>query len=161
MSAERKRASKPPCDSRARHSSGVRAKAEITPDDLDLTDEQRERIDRLFADLWTMSLYDLLGTAPTADTKAIERAFDERVSELDPDRFDRKRIGDYKRKLRAIIVRMSDARDILCSRQRRAEYDAANRARRLRSVEEMLAEAEAEMSGETDRAAREDVSGDR
>ena len=117
------------------------------PEELDLTAEQRQRIDDVFGRLKTLSLYELLGVERAADKKAIKRAYFERTNEFHPDRFFRKRLGGYKSKMEAIFGRTSEAHDVLCSPERRAEYDAALRARRFSVIEDMLAEASSEMEG--------------
>jgi curved DNA-binding protein CbpA len=127
---------------------------------IDLTAEQQQRIDELFAQLKSLTLYEVLGVPPTSDKKAIKGAYFARANEFHPDRFFRKSLGPYKSKMEIIFARVSEAHDILCSPTKRAEYDAAFRARRFSLIDEMLAEAASEMAGAEDRALHEDAAVD-
>lgn len=129
--------------SHSRYESG-RVEAE---EELDLTAEQRRRIDDVFSRLETMSHYDLLGVARTADKKTIKRAYFERTNEFHPDRFFRQRLGGYKSKMEAIFGRTSEAHDVLCSPERRVPYDATLRRRRASDIDDMIAQATREMRG--------------
>lgn len=124
---------------------------------IDLTPAQQERIDDVFERLGSLTLYELLEVAQASDKKAIKRAYFERANEFHPDRFFRKSLGRYKAKMEIVFARVSEAHDILCSPEKRAEYDAALRARRFSRIEEMLAEASSEMAGAEDRALHEDA----
>ncbi len=115
-------------------------------EELELTTEQRERIDRLFGQLPNLDLYGRLGIAHGADKKEIKRAYNERVRDFHPDRFFRKKIGAYKSKLEAIMVRMTEAHDVLCSPEHRAKYEAALRTQRASLIDDLLAEAAEELS---------------
>jgi curved DNA-binding protein CbpA len=129
----------------------------IVDTEVDLPRELQDRIDELFTNLTTIDLYVLLGVARNADRKEIKRAYYNRTLEFHPDRHFRKRLGTYKAKLEAIFVRMTDAHDLLCSAERRAEYDSAVRANRFSLVEGLLEAAAAEMAGAEESARRESV----
>jgi hypothetical protein len=118
-----------------------------------LTVEQQDRIDGVFRELPRASLYELLGIPRAADKKAVKRAYNERVMLFHPDRFFRKRLGGFKPKMEAIIVRLTEAHDVLCSPERRREYDERFPMRTASSIESMLEESAAEMrdSGESGR----------
>ena len=124
---------------------------------IDLTPAQQERVDDVFDRLKTLTLYELLDVAQAADKKTIKRAYFERANEFHPDRFFRKSLGRYKAKMEAIFARVSEAHDILCSPEKRADYDAALRARRFSQIEAMLVEASSEMAGAEDRALHEET----
>ena len=94
--------------------------------ETELTAEQRQRIDAVFADLARIDHYRLLGAPPGSDDRALRRAYNERVREFHPDRFFRKRLGPYKAKLVAIFTHLEVAYATLKSREQRAEYDSAN-----------------------------------
>jgi curved DNA-binding protein CbpA len=123
-----------------------RASTPPTEGELDLTLEQRERIDALYRELTQIGLYELLGASAAADTKSIKRSYNARVMEFHPDRFFRKRLGGYRSKLEAIMHRMTEAHDILCSAEHRARYDLALRSQRSSLVDEMIAEAARELA---------------
>lgn len=114
-------------------------------EELDLTAEQRRKIETVFDQLTQIGLYELIGVPPTADTKTIKRTYNARVMEFHPDRFFRKRLGPYKAKLEAIMRRMTEAQDILCSAEHRARYDHAIRTHRSTIVDAMIAEAVEEL----------------
>jgi hypothetical protein len=121
---------------------------ELEEVDVDLTPEQQKEIVDLFAQLQTLSLYDLLLVPRAADKKAVKRAYNERALKFHPDRFFRKRLGSFKGKLDAIFIRMTEAHDVLCSQEHRARYDAALAANRHSVIDFMLEEVAAEMAGD-------------
>jgi len=125
--------------------------------ELDLSPEQQQRISDVFVRLHAVDFYALLAVPRTADTKAIKRAYNEWVSTLHPDRFFRKRLGTFKRKLDSIFMRLTEAHDLLCSPEHRAEYDELLLTRRRSLVDEMVAETLAEMAGSEENAHRESV----
>jgi curved DNA-binding protein CbpA len=129
----------------------------ISDDDVELTPEHRARILAVHRELRGMNLYDLLGVPRAADKKAIKRAYFDRTNEFHPDRFFRKRLGSYKPKMEMIFARLTEAHDILCNPDRRAQYDAALRVNRFSAIEEMLAQAAAEMEGAEHAALRENA----
>jgi curved DNA-binding protein CbpA len=99
----------------------------VGPDkEIDLTLEQRQRIDAVFGELASVDHYRLLGVAPGSDERAVKRAYGERVREFHPDRYFRKRLGPYQARLEAIFERVQTAFETLKSRERRAEYDTAH-----------------------------------
>lgn len=87
--------------------------SERSGDDLDLTPEQRQRIDALFARLGEMTHHEALGVEPTASRTAIRRAYFARAAEFHADKFFRKRIGTYRAKVDAISRRITEAYDAL------------------------------------------------
>jgi curved DNA-binding protein CbpA len=122
--------------------------AASTPDDSDveLEPEHRRQIDETSERLESLDHYALLGIPPTADRKAIKRAYFEHTSRFHPDRYFRRRLGSYKFKMEAIFGRMTEAHDTLTSKERRAEYDAyLGSLARTNSIEQLLSEAMSEM----------------
>jgi hypothetical protein len=123
-------------------------------EEVDLTAAQQKRIAEVFSELKAVSLYDLLGAPLLADKKTIRRAYNQRAMEFHPDRFFRKRLGTFKPKMEAIFARMTEAQEVLCSPERRAQYDAALRASRASLIEVMLEQAATEMAGSAEAARR-------
>jgi DnaJ-class molecular chaperone len=158
MSVERKRrtSTPPPAEESRRRDSGIRVRSD---DPIDLTEEQRRDLDNLYAELRATSLYDLLGVTRLSDKKEIKRAYYASTRRYHPDRYFGKRLGSYKRKLEAIFVRMTEAHDVLCTPERRAQYDAALRKNRMSLVDAMLDEVSREMEGAEEASRREEASG--
>jgi curved DNA-binding protein CbpA len=127
------------------------------PSSVDLSDEQQERIRVAFDRLRSLSLYELLEVSRDADKKTIKRAFNERIMKFHPDRHFGKRLGDYKTKMEAIVVRLTEAHDVLCHPEQRALYDAALRSNRTSFIDAMLEESAAEMADLGEDARREVV----
>ncbi|HEY8073408.1 MAG TPA: J domain-containing protein [Labilithrix sp.] len=86
--------------------------------ELDLAPEQQRRIDAMFARLEGAQPHELLGVRAGADLMTIKRAYDKRAIAFHPDRFFRKRLGSYAKKLEAIFIRMTAAHDALCAEQK-------------------------------------------
>ena len=118
------------------------------PLELDLTGAQQERIAHLFSRLEKADFYELLGTPRDADKKELKRAYNALVIEFHPDRFFRKRVGPFKPKMEAIFKRLTEGLEVLCSAERRAEYDASLRTTRRSIVDDMLEEALAEQASD-------------
>lgn len=81
-----------------------------SPDEaLDLTPEQRQRIDEIHSRLDELRPHAILGVEEGADRAAVRRAYFARVAEFHTDRFFRKQLGAYKAKLEAISHRLTEA----------------------------------------------------
>ena len=98
--------------------------------DLDLTAAQQARIEEVASTLRQHDFYDLLGVPIEAGIQEIKRAYYARVKEFHPDRFFRKRLGSFVKKLYAIIEQLTEAHDVLCSPGARSLCSAARSARR-------------------------------
>src|SRR6478736_3597603 len=94
-------------------------------EDVDLDLERRRYVLDVYARLDKLTYYDLLGVQPTADKKAIKRAYFGLVGTIHPDRYFNKKLGSYKAKLEHIFARMTKAHEVLLSAELRAKYDAA------------------------------------
>jgi len=89
-----------------------------TPEEpIDLTPEQRGRIDGLFARLAELEDHAVIGVPPGSDAVTIRRAYYQRVAEFHPDRFFRKELGEYRAKIDAISRRVTEAYEALSSRE--------------------------------------------
>jgi tetratricopeptide (TPR) repeat protein len=85
-----------------------------SPDDaIDLTVEQRQRIEDVHSRLAELTPHALLGVPEDADRASVRRAYFARVAEFHTDRFFRKRLGSYKPKMEAISNRLTEAYDAL------------------------------------------------
>jgi curved DNA-binding protein CbpA len=94
----------------------------VGPSD-DLTPEQRRWCESTSAQLDTCTHYQLLGVPADADKKAIKRAYYDLASRCHPDRFFRKNMGAYKRRLEAIFASITHAHDTLTNTKQREAYD--------------------------------------
>ncbi len=93
------------------------------PEEVDLDESHRARIVDVYSRLSIVTHYELLGVDPGADKKEIKKAYFELASIFHPDRFFRKKLGTYKEKMESIFGKMTEAHDVLTSKQR-ADYDA-------------------------------------
>jgi curved DNA-binding protein CbpA len=122
--------------------------------DLDL--EVRRRILEMHRALEHMDHYALLGVDPSADKKALKRAYFELAAKFHPDRYFRKRLGSFMLRMELVFGRLTLAYDTLSNQQRRAEYDSyLEEQRRARGIEQLLAEAIAEAKREEESIERE------
>lgn len=118
----------------------------ILAEDVDIDVETRRRILLLYRSLDRADHYQLLGVDRAADKKAIKRAYYELAAKLHPDRYFRKRIGSFKLRMEVVFGRLTLAHETLTSKEKRAEYDAyVEEQRRSRGIEELLADALAEV----------------
>lgn len=125
-------------------------------EDVDLDPDTRRRILTLARDLERLDYYALLGVDRGADRKALKHAYYDLAAKFHPDRYFRKKLGSYKPKMEAIFGRITLAHDTLTDRDKRAEYDAyLGEQRRSRAIEELLADALAEVKRAEEKAARE------
>jgi hypothetical protein len=92
--------------------------------ELEIAPEQQLRIDTMLAGLEIWNAFELLELTIDADDKEIKRAYFRLSKEFHPDRYFKKRIGDYKDRLSAIFVALKDAFDVLTNVERRAAYIA-------------------------------------
>jgi tetratricopeptide (TPR) repeat protein len=88
-----------------------------------LNEEERTRINDLFAKLNKIDHYRLLGVAATADVKEVKRAYYALAKLYHPDRFFRKDVGALRPKIDAIFAAMTTALDTLTDVERRSAYD--------------------------------------
>ncbi|HEX8790153.1 MAG TPA: DnaJ domain-containing protein [Polyangiaceae bacterium] len=137
--------------------------AAFTPDEeallaetVDIDVDTRRRILLLHRSLDRSDHYTLLGVDRAADKKAIKRAYYDLAAKLHPDRYFRKNLGPFKSRMEAVFGRLSLAHETLTSAEKRAEYDAyLEEQRRSRGIEELLADALAEVKRAEETAERE------
>jgi curved DNA-binding protein CbpA len=94
-------------------------------EDVDLEGDRRRYVLDVFGKLATLTFYEILGVRPSADKKAIKRAYFECAATMHPDRYFGKKLGSYRPKLNAIFARMSEAFATLSDPTKRAAYDEA------------------------------------
>lgn len=102
-------------------------------EDVDIEPERRKRILDLFYSLGDASYYDLLGVEQTADKKQIKAAYFQLAQEFHPDRYFRKRLGNFGAKIEAVFKEITTAHDTLARTALRAEYDEQLAAKALSS----------------------------
>ena len=125
-------------------------------EDVDLDVEMRRRLIVLHRQLDQLDHYALLGVDRAADRKGIKRAYFDLAAKYHPDKYFRKKLGSYKLKMEAIFGRITLAHDTLTSKEKRADYDAyLDEQRRSRGIEELLADAMAEIKRAEEAADRE------
>lgn len=125
----------------------------LTPEDQALLAEEvdieidiRRLVLRLYRSLARSDHYQLLGVDRAADKKTIKRAYYELAAKLHPDRYFRKQLGSFKLRMETVFGRLSLAHETLTNTDKRAEYDAyVEEQRRSRGIEELLADALAEV----------------
>jgi len=116
-------------------------------EEVDLDLEMRRRVLLMHRGLQGLDHYALLGVEKTADRKAVKRAYFDLAAKFHPDKYFRKALGSYKPQMEAIFGRITLAHDTLTRREERAEYDAyLDEQRRARSIEDLLADALAEVA---------------
>jgi curved DNA-binding protein CbpA len=113
---------------------------------IELDVEIRRRVLLLHRALDRVDHYALLGVPRTADRKEIKRAYYELASKVHPDKYFRKDLGSFGHRMAIVFGRLTQAHDALTVAEKRAEYDAyLDEQRRARSIEELLADAMAQV----------------
>ena len=116
-------------------------------EEVELDVEIRRRVLVMYRGLQSLDHYALLGVPSTVDRKGLKRAYFDLAAKFHPDKYFRKQLGTFKLRMEAIFGRITQAHDTLTSREARAEYDAyLDEQRRSRGIEELLADALAEVS---------------
>lgn len=93
------------------------------PPDLELSLEQAQHIDRVFAQLASLNAFQILGIERGCDKKDIKRAYFKLSKEFHPDRFYGKKLGGYADRLSQIFQAVKSAFDLLSDDNRRAAYE--------------------------------------
>ena len=92
-----------------------------------LTPQERETLERLLRHAKAGDHYGLLGIAPDADTKEVQRAYYTLSRQWHPDRYFRRDLGDFASSIDFIFIHITKAYKILNDSTERANY---NRTRR-------------------------------
>jgi curved DNA-binding protein CbpA len=115
-------------------------------EEVELEPDMKRRVLTLHAQLERLDHYALLGVERAADKKALKRAYYDLAAKFHPDKYFRKKLGSFKLRMEAIFGRITIAHDTLTNKDKRAEYDAyVDEQRRSRGIEELLADAMAEI----------------
>lgn len=96
---------------------------ESTPEGVQLSAEERRRINELYDRINDIDHYTLLGVAATADVKTIKRAYFAKAKVFHPDRLFRKDVGVLRVRVEAVFTALTTAHDTLTDTYRRADYD--------------------------------------
>ncbi len=100
------------------------SKSRLASPPVEIGEALQRQIDELHARLATSNLYEILGVARNADSRAIKGAFFALATTLHPDRYYTKRLGPFGPKLNEVFARITAAYDTLSSPMRRTAYDA-------------------------------------
>lgn len=102
------------------------------PEDLGAPDEPstlapelRVKLMALLAKAPSANHYEMLGLERSADRKAVRKAYYDLVAWLHPDRHFNKDLGPFRERMEIVFARVTEAHDVLSSKQKRASYDAA------------------------------------
>jgi curved DNA-binding protein CbpA len=147
---------------RSRVAAATSADAQLLAEDVDLDLALRTELSDLHAKLDRLDHYTLLGIGRGTDKKGIKRAYYELAARYHPDRYFRKRLGSFKPRMEAVFSRLTLAHDTLAVAETRAEYDAyLDEQERVRTIEQVLAEAVAEAARAEENVQREARAGER
>jgi len=125
-------------------------------EEVDIEVDLRRWILQLYRALDRADHYQLLGVDRAADKKSIKRAYFDLAAKLHPDKYFRKKLGSFKVRMETVFGRITLAQDTLTNADKRAEYDAyVEEQRRSRGIEELLADAMAEVKRAEEIAERE------
>jgi curved DNA-binding protein CbpA len=128
----------------------------LMAEEVDLEVDLRRWILQLYRSLDRSDHYQLLGVSRDAEKKVIKRAYFDLAAKLHPDKYFRKKLGSFKFRMEAVFGRITLAQDTLTNADRRAEYDAyVEEQRRSRGIEELMADALAEVRRAEETAERE------
>jgi hypothetical protein len=94
-------------------------------EELDLDADLRRWIDDVHARLGMLSYYALLGVVRNAGPETLKSAYFRITSLVHPDKHYGKRLGSYRAKMEAILLRATQAYEALSDPIRRAQYDAS------------------------------------
>jgi curved DNA-binding protein CbpA len=123
-------------------------------EEVDLDLPRKRKILDLYYRLDSVTHYELLEVAPTADKKAIRDAYFGVVNVFHPDRYFGKRLGSFKPKLERIFQRLTEAHELLSRKKTRDEYDEyLTSQQRSKNLEQMMS-AEREAALELERVRR-------
>jgi tetratricopeptide (TPR) repeat protein len=105
--------------------------AELQPDaSLEIDVDLQKRMLELWAKLDTIDHFALLGVEQSADRKAVKNAFFTLVAVYHPDRYFKKRLGHFTKKIERIFQKMTEAHDTLSDEKGRKDYEAYFAAQR-------------------------------
>jgi curved DNA-binding protein CbpA len=92
-------------------------------EDVDIDLPRRRRILDTYYRLDTLTHYELLGIARSADKKEVKQAYYQSVGLFHPDKYFGKQVGSFKAKLERLFARLTEAHDVLTKTKSREEYD--------------------------------------
>lgn len=89
---------------------------------VDLDVDRRKAILFAEAKLGEWTHWELLGLPWNASVEAVRAAYIDQVKIFHPDRYPGKRLGSYRARLERVFRRVTEARDVLTTEERRAAY---------------------------------------
>jgi hypothetical protein len=93
------------------------------PAGVQLTIDQVQAIERMFADLQSKNAFELLGLQRGCEKKDVKRAYFKLSKDFHPDRYYGKNLGHYRERLAQIFQAVKAAFDLLSDDDRRAAYE--------------------------------------
>ncbi len=94
------------------------------PEENDLPEEKRKKIDELYVIVDLLDHYQVLGVERDADRARIKASYFELSKQFHPDTAFRKNVGPYRAKMEIVFKRLTEAYDVLSKKKAREDYDA-------------------------------------
>jgi len=91
-------------------------------EEVDLDVDRRKAILHAEAKLGEWTLWEVLGLPWNASVEAVRAAYIDQVKVFHPDRYSGKRLGSFRARLERVFRRVTEARDVLTSEEKRAAY---------------------------------------
>ena len=99
---------------------------ELVDEEVDLSEEDKQRIILMYSTLSTKNYYTLLGLMPQDDARKVKQAFYQRSKEWHPDRFPRGNLGSFEDRISQIYRQIQTAYATLSDPKKKEEYDRAH-----------------------------------
>lgn len=91
---------------------------------LSISAELQRRIIDMSLRLDTLTHFEVLGVPHGADRATVKSAYFSHISTFHPDKYFKKNLGDFTKRMEAIFQRMTEAHEVLSRTESRADYDA-------------------------------------
>ncbi len=90
---------------------------------FDIDEHLVQKINSIYDQLETLSHYQLLGVSIEDDRKTIKKAYYDLATQMHPDVYFGKNLGEYKNKIETLFSYMTKALDVLSNQEEREKYD--------------------------------------